>query len=70
MNQSLVHSNKPLIVVQHPFKAFIDLLNHFYPPKKPKPGIHPSAVIADNVRLGQDVFIGPYVVIGSGSSIR
>lgn len=63
------HSNKPLIKVNNPFKAFIQLLNHFNPPKKVIPGIHPTAVIADNVQLGEGIFIGPYVVIESGSII-
>ena len=60
---------KPMIQVAHPFKAFIKLLNYFYPPKKIRPSIHPTAVIGENVQLGDDVFIGPYVVIESGSSI-
>lgn len=63
------NSSKPLIQVAHPFKAFIQLLNHFYPPKKANPGVHPSAIIAKDVVLGRDVSIGPYVVIESGSVI-
>lgn len=31
-----------------------------------KPGIHPTAVIAEGVSLGRDVTIGPYCVIESG----
>ncbi|GGI87458.1 UDP-3-O-(3-hydroxymyristoyl)glucosamine N-acyltransferase [Legionella impletisoli] len=62
-------SNKPLIQVSNPLKAFITLLNHFYPMQHPDTGIHPTAVIADNVRLGKNVAIGPYVVIESGSHI-
>jgi UDP-3-O-[3-hydroxymyristoyl] glucosamine N-acyltransferase len=70
----LVHSNitsslKPVIQVAHPFKAFIQLLNHFYPPHQPQPGIHPTAIIAEDVSVGKNVFIGPYVVIEAGSTI-
>lgn len=62
-------SKKPLIQVDHPLKAFIQLLQHFHPPKKNAVGIHPTAVIAPGVQLGEGVSIGPYVVIESGSRI-
>lgn len=65
----ITESTKPIIQVPHPFKAFIQLLHHFNPAKKPKPGVHPTAVIGEGVILGQDVSIGPYVVIESGSVI-
>lgn len=69
VNQQVTHSKKALIQVSQPFKAFITLLNYFNPPKKIKPGIHPTAVLADDVQIGEEVFIGPYVTIGSGSII-
>ncbi len=61
--------NKPIIQVAHPFKAFITLLTHFYPPHKPQEGIHPTAIIAEHVVLGSNIAVGPYVVIESGSTI-
>jgi len=61
--------NKPIIQVANPFSAFIKLLHHFYPMQKPKVGIHPTAVIADDVVLGSQVSIGAFVVIESGSVI-
>lgn len=60
---------KPVIQVDNPFKAFIKLLGHFYPTKKPALGIHPTAVIASDVILGKNISIGPYVIIESGSKI-
>lgn len=60
---------KPVIQVDHPLKAFIQLVNHFYPGKKPLPGIHPTAVIGENVSLGKNVSIGPYVIIESDAQI-
>ncbi|MFI4962555.1 MAG: UDP-3-O-(3-hydroxymyristoyl)glucosamine N-acyltransferase [Legionellales bacterium] len=69
VNHSISQSNKPLIQVEHPFKAFIKLLDHFNPPPKITPGIHPTAVIHPDVQLGEQVFIGPYVVIESGTKI-
>lgn len=62
-------ATKPLIQVADPFKAFMQLLQHFYPLIKPKPGVHPTAIIAPDVSLGNNVSIGAYVVIEAGSRI-
>lgn len=67
--KSVTSLKKTVIQVSHPFKAFISLLNHFNPADPISPGIHPSAIIGEGVQLGEDVFIGPYVVIESGSVI-
>ena len=63
------HTNKPIIRVAHPFKAFIELLYHYYPAEPAVIGVHPTAVIADDVQLGKNVSISPYVIIESGSVI-
>jgi UDP-3-O-[3-hydroxymyristoyl] glucosamine N-acyltransferase len=60
---------KPIIQVANPFKAFMQLLEHFYPPHPVILGIHPSAFIAEDVLIGAQVSIGPFVVIHSGSKI-
>lgn len=62
-------SLKPLIQVQQPFKAFIQLIGLFYPPIPPRSGIHPTAIIAEDVVLGTNVAVGPYVIIESGTVI-
>lgn len=62
--------NKSMIVVSNPLKAFITLLNHFYPKKKPNSGVHATAVIADSVKLGKNVSIGPYVTIEEDCEIN
>lgn len=69
VSRDVACANKPIIQVANPFKAFIQLLHHFYPQQKPTMGIHPTAVIADDVTLGHHLSIGPYVVIESGSVI-
>lgn len=61
--------NKPMIRVAEPFLAFIQLLKHFHPERQATPGIHPTAVIAEDVFMGQNVSIGPFVVIESGCVI-
>ncbi len=62
-------ANKPIIQVSNPFVSFIKLLHHFYPERKPMVGIHPTAIIANDVILGNNVSIAPYVVIESGTII-
>jgi UDP-3-O-[3-hydroxymyristoyl] glucosamine N-acyltransferase len=69
VNQEVSFIQKPLIQVEHPFKAFIQLLHYFNPPPVPQVGIHPTAVIAADVQLGEQVWVGPYVVIEEGSVI-
>ena len=69
VSSNVTDINKPVIKVANPFIAFIKLLNHFYPEKKPAPGIHPTAVIAAGVVLGKNVSIAPYTVIESGCVI-
>ncbi|MBU1881249.1 MAG: UDP-3-O-(3-hydroxymyristoyl)glucosamine N-acyltransferase [bacterium] len=59
-----------VIRVKDPYTAFAQLLTLFYPQENPPDiGIHSSAVIAADVKLGQDVRIGPNVVVGEGSEI-
>lgn len=62
-------SSKSLLQVENPFAAFVHLIDYFYPPRKAGDGVHPTAVIGENVSLGKNVSIGPYVSIGDGSVI-
>lgn len=58
------------IMVKKPEIAFIQLLKKFEPsqPLVPK-GIHPTAIVEDNVQLGENCAIGPYVFIGKYTKI-
>ena len=49
--------------------AFIRAAEALHPPRQVQPGIHPTAVIATDARLGLDVSVGPYCVIESGASV-
>ena len=69
VNSNISGGTKPVIQVAQPLKAFIQLLNHFYPSKKSTVGIHPTAVIAEDVILGKNVSIGAYVIIESGARL-
>jgi UDP-3-O-[3-hydroxymyristoyl] glucosamine N-acyltransferase len=56
--------------VENPSVAFAAIVQRFAPPPVTfAPGIHPTAVIAENVTLGSDVSIQPHAVIESGASI-
>jgi UDP-3-O-[3-hydroxymyristoyl] glucosamine N-acyltransferase len=54
-----------LIVCDDPDAAFTKLCEHWLPrPTRPKPGIHPTAVIGAGAEIAADASIGPYTVIG------
>ena len=58
-----------LIIVEHPQVAFARILNIFYPPAKPAPGISEKAAIGENFTNGKHVSIGHFVVIGNDVKI-
>jgi UDP-3-O-[3-hydroxymyristoyl] glucosamine N-acyltransferase len=66
---------RPGIRLIEPKRAFAMLLGLFYPEPVTAPGIHKSAVLGEDVRVGAEVAIGAYavieddVVIGRGSRI-
>lgn len=54
---------KVFIVVKHPKMALAKVGNQFFV-EKPEIGIHPTAIIHNEARIGNDVSIGAYCVIG------
>ncbi len=60
---------KPAIRMDNPKRGFALALALLYPPPQPEPGIHPSAIISTKANLGEDVSIGPYVVIGDDTQL-
>lgn len=68
--QGAAPAGTALLRVDSPDRAFGVAVPLFTkPPIVHAPGIHPTAVIAANVTLGKDVHIGPYAVIGEGTTI-
>lgn len=58
------------IVVANPDHAFARLVATYGPQSAKMPvGVHPLAVIGEDVRLGEGVTIGPYAVIADGARI-
>lgn len=59
-----------LIRVENPSLAFALILEKFAPaPVEYPPGIHPTAVLAEGVAVGENVSIQPYAVIERGARI-
>jgi UDP-3-O-[3-hydroxymyristoyl] glucosamine N-acyltransferase len=59
----------PSLRTANPYLAFARVLEFFHTPLRPDPGVHPTAVIAPDLKLGANPSIGPYVVIASGCRI-
>ncbi len=51
------------VVVEDPRRALAPILDHFYSEPGPKPGIHETAIIAEDAQVRPGVSVGPYVVI-------
>ena len=57
------------IVVPDPYRAILGVLPRFVLPAAADVGVHPSAVIGNDVKLGPEVAVGPHVAIGPGASV-
>lgn len=63
-------ASKPLIRVDDPSLAFAKVVDLFSSVKIKHPkGIHPSAIVGSNVKLGKNVALGAYAVIGDDVQI-
>ncbi len=62
---------KSLVRTDDPSAAFTKIISVFHPPapEERRFGIHPTAVIGEDVTFGLDVSLGPHVVIESGCRI-
>ncbi|MGA1840483.1 MAG: UDP-3-O-(3-hydroxymyristoyl)glucosamine N-acyltransferase [bacterium] len=59
----------PVLQVSDPYLAFAMLLEIFYPPCEPLPGIDPSAIVHPETQIGEGVSIQPCAVIKKGVSL-
>ena len=64
-----INTSIPQIIVASPELAFARLLREFHPEPKPKPGIHESAIVGENVKLGVQVTLSAGVCVGDGVEI-
>lgn len=59
-----------LLRTSDPYLSFLRVMARFNPPSDPlPPGIHPTAVVAETVRLGRGIRIGAHAVICEGAVI-
>jgi UDP-3-O-[3-hydroxymyristoyl] glucosamine N-acyltransferase len=60
----------PLIRVENPDEAFAKVATLFYtPPLRPASGVHPSALVAADAEIEENVSIGALCVVESGAKI-
>jgi UDP-3-O-[3-hydroxymyristoyl] glucosamine N-acyltransferase len=57
-------SGAAVLRCQEPYLAFVRALELFHEPYRPKPGIHPTAAVAESARIGPRAAVGAYAVIG------
>jgi UDP-3-O-[3-hydroxymyristoyl] glucosamine N-acyltransferase len=60
---------RTVVRVPNPRTAFARAMSRFYPVEQPKPGIHPTAVVGQDVEIGAMVYVGPHAAIGDGCRI-
>ncbi|RKY79915.1 UDP-3-O-(3-hydroxymyristoyl)glucosamine N-acyltransferase [candidate division KSB1 bacterium] len=59
-----------LIFCRNPYLAFAQLMRAFFPKKHTiQPGVHPSAVLAEGVQMGEGCAVAPLVVIEKGCQL-
>jgi UDP-3-O-[3-hydroxymyristoyl] glucosamine N-acyltransferase len=65
-----VLEGKTLLRAANPKLAFAQAAELLVPPPRvAAPGVHPTAVVGAQVRLGDGIAVGPYAVIGEGTEI-
>ena len=61
---------KPLIVTEDPRLAFSKVLEIFAPERRIHPGVHPTAVLGSNCKIGENVSIGAHAFLGDNTAIE
>ncbi|MBM4168803.1 MAG: UDP-3-O-(3-hydroxymyristoyl)glucosamine N-acyltransferase [Ignavibacteria bacterium] len=63
-------ANLAFVLVDDPYLAFLTVLKRLTPVVDPLPhGIHSTAVVAPTAKIGKNVSLGAYVVVGEGASV-
>ena len=60
---------RTVIRVEAPRAAFARVIGRLHPRRQSQPGIHPTAVIAADARIGEGVSIGPHASVDEGSTL-
>lgn len=67
--KQISQSSKVLIQVEHPKRAWAQILREFFPPRKFPGTISPLASIASSAQIGKNVTIEPFVVVSDNAFI-
>jgi UDP-3-O-[3-hydroxymyristoyl] glucosamine N-acyltransferase len=59
----------PKLVSSNPYATYAKVAAILHPPPTAMPGVHPSAVVADDARVAPSATIGAQAVIGPGAAI-
>lgn len=57
------------VALADPRLGFAEALDQLYPRPRPKPGVHPTAVVEPEADIAADVHLGAHVVVASGSRV-
>jgi UDP-3-O-[3-hydroxymyristoyl] glucosamine N-acyltransferase len=70
-NDLVLEKDVPCTIVRHhmPYYGFCLVLNEWFNPHQKRNGIHPTAVISESASIGENVYIGAYVVIEDNAAI-
>lgn len=60
---------RPLLVVEKSRPALGRILEILHPRHRPAPGVHETAVIADDAEVDETAHVGPYAVLGAGARV-
>ena len=58
------------VIVKNPYAAYAKVANLLYPTQPEPAGIHPTAVVAENCDIADDVWVGPHCTIGRNVRIE
>jgi UDP-3-O-[3-hydroxymyristoyl] glucosamine N-acyltransferase len=58
-----------VLISANPYADFARVIEIFFPPYRPAPGIDPTAKIAPDAKIGEGASIGAFAVIGAGVTI-
>src|SRR5271170_59152 len=61
-----IKEERVFFVTEKPYDSFVRLVNHLFPPKKVKGGVHESAVVSASAKVDSTAHIGAHVVIEEG----
>jgi UDP-3-O-[3-hydroxymyristoyl] glucosamine N-acyltransferase len=69
VRQGVSVAGRITVAVGNPRLAFIRAAEALHPARVAQPGIHPTALVAEDASLGPGVSVGPHVVIEPGASV-